>query len=331
MSMEMPIKVSAIVPIYNVENYIVKCLDSLIHQSYSDFEILLIDDGSTDNSGEIAESYANQYINVKYFKKINGGLSDARNFGIEHARGEYLMFIDSDDYVDVQLLEKLMGKQIQTQADIVACDMLYVYENGRQVVASAGNFDIGSAKDNLTLLKINNSACNKLFRRVLFDNIRFPIGKLYEDLFIVPILLFHANHIALVHEPLYFYLQREGSIVHKNNQRMFHIYEAINNVYIVLKDETKDKHELKRVIDSMYIEHGLHLTTLRIKQNGDFLDRKNFFKLNLEQLDYYHPTWYRDESISRFPIKSRFIFMLLKYRVFWFVALLLKRSSHESN
>ena len=324
--MEMPIKVSVIVPIYNVEQYIQKCLDSLVNQTYPNYEILLIDDGSKDGSSEIAQIYANRYDNVSYYRKINGGLSDARNYGIERARGDFLMFIDSDDFVDSRLIEKMIEMQSRTNADMVACDMMYAYEDGRNIIASAGEFDLDSAKDNINLLNINNSACNKLFHRDLFKDIRFPLGKLYEDLFIVPILIYRSKLIAHVKEALYFYLQREGSIVHKNNQRMFHIYEAIHHVYTVLLKETDTLSELKHVIERMYIEHGLHLTTLRIKENGDFADRIKFFRLNIEQLEMYYSNWYDDESLKTYPTKSRIIFFLLKHRMYWLVALLLKRN-----
>lgn len=324
--MEMPIKVSVIVPIYNVEQYIQKCLDSLINQTYPSYEILLIDDGSKDGSSEIARSYANKFDNVSYHRKINGGLSDARNFGIERARGDFLMFIDSDDFVDGHLIEKMMEMQSRSKADIVACDMMYAYEDGRNVIASAGDFDLGSAKDDIKLIRINNSACNKLFHHNLFKDIRFPLGKLYEDLFVVPILIYRSKLIAHVKEPLYFYLQREGSIVHKNNQRMFHIYEAIHHVYSILLVETDSSSELKQVIENMYIEHGLHLTTLRIKENGDFADRIKYFRLNIEQLEQYFSNWYDDESLKTYPTKSRIIFFLFKQRMYWLVALLLKRN-----
>ncbi len=321
----MNIRLSVIVPIYNVELYLSKCLDSLVNQTTSLFEIILVDDGSTDKSSAIAKNYAEQFRNITYLRKSNGGLSDARNYGIDHSTGEFLAFIDSDDYVESTMFEKMLYKQQASNADIVACDMVYIYEDGRQDIAIAGDFDCVDIKSNLDYLGINNSACNKIFRRELFISQRFPVGKSYEDLFIVPILLYRANCVARVNEPLYYYVQRKGSIVHNNNMKMFHIYEAIDNVKDVLEIEVEDKKKFDVLIKRLLIKHGLFLTTLRIKNNGDQQNRIEYFSLNMNELTKRYEKWFSDPSIKEYPAKTQIIFILLKLKMYAIVGRLLKK------
>ena len=324
--MQKKVSISVIVPIYNVEIYLSKCLDSLRNQSFHDFEVILVNDGSRDGSGSIAKMYAKKYSNFHYFEKLNGGLSDARNYGVKLARGDFIAFIDSDDYVDASMFEKLIAKQKDTNADIVVCDMLYVYENGRTKVAFAGDFDLIDVKKNLAFIEMNNSACNKLLRKSLFDDVEFPVGKLYEDLFVIPLLIYKANFIARIAEPLYMYYQRKGSIVHANNPKMFHIYEAIDHVEKGLFKLNVNKEVLKPIINRMLIKHGLFLTTLRIKENGTFLNRVHFFKMNMNEMNKRYPDWNMDVTLNEYPFKSRIIFRLLHLRLFTIVALILKRS-----
>ena len=316
---------SIIVPIYNVENYLSKCLDSLVNQTIEIYEILLIDDGSTDQSSDIAKAYAERYTNISYLYKTNGGLSDARNYGIEYATGEFVAFIDADDFIDLGMFEKMLKKQVENDADIVACDMKYVYENGRQRLAIAGDFTIVDVKQDISYLEINNSACNKIYRKQLFNRIRFPIGKLYEDLFVVPILLYHANRVVRVTEPLYYYMQRTGSIVHNNNMRMFHIYEAIDNIQKTLEGSITDRNAFDRLIKRLLIKHGLFLTMLRIKNNGDHANRVEYFAHNIKALSQRYPKWYLDPTLKEYPFKTRVIFFLLKMEYFDLVSLLLKK------
>jgi glycosyltransferase involved in cell wall biosynthesis len=295
-------------------------------QTFQDFQVILVNDGSTDASRTIALDYFKRYPQLfVLLDKVNGGLSDARNHGIAHATGEYIAFIDSDDYIDSEMFASMLKTAEYEDADIVACDMLYEYEDGTSKYSSAGDFSVGNAKEDLRLIDINNSACNKIFRRSLFVEIRFPKGKLYEDLFIVPILIYRANKLVRVKEAFYHYLQRDGSIVHENNPRMFDIYDALQNINKTLKAEVRDEVELLQIYHAMLIKHGLYLTTLRIKDNGQFANRVTFFKQNMAILESIYPTWFNDKSIQSYPFKTRLLFMLLRYRLFYVVGLLFKR------
>lgn len=310
-------KLDIIVPIYNVEKYLRKCLDSLVNQDYSDFFVRLINDGSKDSSSDIAQEYVNQYPNLfKLYTKENGGLSDARNYGLEHSDSEFVAFIDSDDYLDQSMFSEMISR-IDEDTDIVCCDLMYVYDNGEMKIASCGDDSLLNSK--LDSLKLNNSACNKIFRRSLFDTIRFVKGKWYEDLATIPCVLYQARKIQLVHKPFYYYYQREGSIAHIKNEKMFDIYWAIQHI-----EECLQLSDWKNIKNELLIEHGLFLTSLRIKKMEDYRDRKEFFRLNINHLRGLCPDWYIQSLRMNYSIKSKIIFTLFKLNQYGLAAQLFK-------
>lgn len=310
-------KLDIIVPIYNVEKYLRKCLDSLVNQDYSDFFVRLINDGTKDSSLEIAQEYETRYPNLfKCYTKINGGLSDARNYGIEHSNSEFIAFIDSDDYLDHSMFSEMMNL-IDDQTDIVCCDLMYVYDNGEMKVASCG--DESLLKQKIDTLKLNNSACNKIFRRSLFDSIRFVKGKWYEDLATIPCVMYQARKIQLIHKPFYYYYQREGSIAHIKNEKMFDIYWAIQHI-----EECIQTSDWKAIKNELLIEHGLFLTSLRIKKMDNLQDRKEFYRLNIKHIDELCPNWYYLSIQSKYSIKSKIIFILFKLKLFGVAAQIFK-------
>ena len=312
-------KLSVIVPVYNVENYIEACIKSLLSQSYDDFEIIIVDDGSNDSSIERARKMLVNKSYVKVLSKENGGLSDARNFGIEHSIGEYLAFIDSDDTIHPDMFKIMMNKLLNEQADVCTCDMEYVYSDGRKVRSSGS---LVSEENPFSIILTNNSACNKVFKRSLFEQMHFPIGKWYEDLATIPILLKRASKVVYVDQVFYYYFQREGSIAHGRNDKMFDIYWAIQNIEDGLKcAKDSDWVEVKL---RLIIEHGLFLTNLRIKKMYSWNDRRVFYKKNIQILKSYHSNWHRDENLSRYSYKARIIFKLLELNFFGFVAFIYK-------
>jgi glycosyltransferase involved in cell wall biosynthesis len=320
----MTIKLSIIVPIYNVEAYLFKCLESITNQTLKEFEVILVDDGSKDQSSVIAQKFVRDDARFKYFFKANGGLSDARNFGIVQAKGEFIAFVDGDDYISEQFVEFMLQKQLETQANIVVCDMAYVYDSETKF-SSGGNFSLVYVKDNLQYLNMNNSACNKIYHRELFEQHRFPKGKLYEDLFIVPILLYEANCVAHVEAVLYYYVQRGGSIVHQVNPRIFDIYDAITHLKDSLSPRVNQKESLFSVIHHMYIEHGLYLTTLRIKDSVDIKNQGQYFEQNMKKLEHCYPNWQEDVNLKQYPFKQRVMFTLLALRLYSLVAFLFRK------
>ncbi|MDO5348237.1 MAG: glycosyltransferase family 2 protein, partial [Bacillota bacterium] len=222
------IKVSVIVPIYNVERYLDKCLHYLINQSLEEIEIICVNDGSKDNSQKIVDQYVNQYPNkVKSLIKENGGLSDSRNYGLEYATGQFVMFIDSDDWIEEQMCETMYRTAISESADLVVCDIQNVYEDGHVAYVSCGDFKEGNIKTLPYLLTIDNSACNKLFKKTLFEDIKFPLGIWYEDLGCIPIVLSKAQRVVKVNKAFYNYFQREGSIMNTYSEKSLDIYKAL--------------------------------------------------------------------------------------------------------
>ena len=205
--------VSVIVPIYNVESQLGRCLVSLRGQSLPDFEAILVDDGSADRSGEIAEDFAASDPRFRYVRQENRGLGGARNTGLWLARGRYLAFVDSDDYVDGRFLEVLTAALEADGADIAACGVTRVLGDGSSRPDRDKSLPAGSISDMTAFLPgASFSACNRLFRRELFDGLRFPEGMAYEDCACIPLVLARARRIVSVSDALYFYAWRADSI-----------------------------------------------------------------------------------------------------------------------
>ena len=205
-------KLSIIIPVYNVENYLAACVDSLLAQTMRDLEILLVDDGSTDSSGAIADAYAAKNPGmIRCLHVENGGQGRARNLALPLARGEFLGFVDSDDWVRPDMYEKLCARAEETGADIVACDFLERYDDGREKTVPAAFQDHP--------LSFAGSCCNKIFRASLVKDLRFPEGLWYEDFAFSALALSRAGKLARVPEPLYCYRIGHPSTMHNQNAR----------------------------------------------------------------------------------------------------------------
>lgn len=214
--------VSIIVPVYNVELYIEKCIKSLINQSYKNIEIILIDDGSLDRSGEICDEYQIIDPRIKVYHKVNGGLSDARNYGLDHIRGEYVFFIDSDDWIELDSIKKLIDFTIMNNVDIV-CYGINDYV-GDSILSRRGALDckILNGKEASHLLvekgdEVGIVVWNKLYKTQLFENIRFEKGKINEDVFFTPKIIYSAAKVGIINYYGYNYVKnRTDSICNKS-------------------------------------------------------------------------------------------------------------------
>ena len=226
--------ISVIVPIYHVEKYLPACVESICAQTYSNIEIILVDDGSPDRCGEMCDEFAQKDNRIRVIHKINGGLSDARNAGIEAASGEYIAFIDSDDTIDSRMLELLLQTIENTKTDISCC--LYTeYPEGEKPFIHQKKYTQPEVLDSVEALKRLFStstgqeiiACNKLYRHELFeDGIRFPVGKLHEDNFTTYQLFGKAGSVSFLDCELYFYLRRKNSITGCFNPRRMEAIQA---------------------------------------------------------------------------------------------------------
>ncbi len=212
--------ISVIVPVYNVEKYLERCINSIANQTYKDIEIILVNDGSTDGSLEICRKYAAADNRIQVIDKPNGGLSSARNAGIAVAKGEYIGFVDSDDYIRPDMYEKLYSRITAAEADIAVCGYRWVDEKGVDLPGYASIVeDEVCSKDEIFVKFTNNNyfyyvtAWNRLYKKRLFDSVKFPEGKLHEDEFTAHLFYDRCEKIACCKDRLYNYVQRADSIM----------------------------------------------------------------------------------------------------------------------
>ncbi len=223
MSNERP-TVSIVVPIYNVEEYLPRCLDSIANQTFTDIEIICVDDGSPDNSIDILHEYKSRDSRIRIIQQENMGLSGARNTGIKHAIGEYIMFVDSDDYIDLDTVDEMYKRAIEGDLDAVICGVASFNENGYST-ESMSNLNEKEILTGYEYLKKDYrfaSCCNKLFKlsKIRKEALFFPEGKLYEDLLFVFKYMMTSKKIGVVKKYFYHYMvKREGSITNTINQR----------------------------------------------------------------------------------------------------------------
>lgn len=231
------ILVSIIVPVYKAEKYIDKCIISILKQTYTNYELILVDDGSPDRCPEICDQYAIKYHNIIVFHKKNGGLSDARNYGVERARGEYITFIDADDYVSEQYLEKLISLKNRYNADISVGKICVFNENEEKKIKKYMFKEEELLLSGLEALErmlyqrgLDTSACAMLLPRNVVQKNSFPYGKYHEDEFTTYKFYASVTRVAVTTEYIYFYVQRKGSITHTFGQASVDELDAADNL-----------------------------------------------------------------------------------------------------
>lgn len=233
--------ITVVVPIYNVEKYLERCVDSILAQTFQDIEVILVDDGSPDNCAALCDEYARKDTRVRVIHKENGGLSDARNAGMDTAKGEYLCFIDSDDFIDPEMLQILYQLLTDNQADISICGVRNCFESGayeqcpdeRQFVLSGEE----ALKQTLMGRELAGTICNKLIRRGLCREHRFIKGRTYEDAFFMPELLLQAKTVAVTTKSFYNYWHRSGSITTKPfTERNMDVVDAYSYTLQVVRE-----------------------------------------------------------------------------------------------
>lgn len=235
--------VSIIIPVYNVQDYLARCVDSVLTQTYTDLEIILVDDGSIDISGDICDEYALHNARVRVIHKENGGLSDARNAGLDVARGNYVAFIDADDYVHPSFVELLLKTINETGAQIAVSTWQELKDGDkpRKVKTKRPRCTILTQEEAISSVfyqkKLNHSSCSRIFETQLFNNLRFPEGMLYEDLAIIYPLLCKVEKVALINTPMYYYMHRQGSIITTMSLRRTHVLDHIERIEEQVTDE----------------------------------------------------------------------------------------------
>lgn len=275
--------ISVIIPVYNTADYLPECLDSVVGQTFDSFEIIIVNDGSTDNSQTIIDDYVYQFSDrIRAFTIPNGGLGNARNYGIGKARGKYLAFVDSDDFIHCDMLKKMYEAARQHNADCVMADYIAFWDNGREELVRSVEFPDAGRPD---IMKYSAkygtvNICTKLVARELFDIIRFPVG-FYEDLATTPILLSWAKNVSYLREGLYFYRQRVGSItsIKSGDKRLLDCYAAWDRI----REHANPLFE-KEIQFAVYWSLNFFCTNFLddfTKQSKDYYDRnRDYFRGN---------------------------------------------------
>lgn len=243
--------ISVIVPVYNVERYIDECIKSICASTLKNIEILLIDDGATDSSGQKCDKWAKKDNRIKVFHKTNGGLSDARNFGIEHAQGEFISFVDSDDKIHSEMLAKLYDVCNENKIKVSICD-LFLWNTDKNIPV----YDLSNSRTHQEIDyyhfsgMYHNIACRKLYHQSIFKNknIRFPFGILHEDIGFWWMVMSQIDSIGVVNEPLYYYRQTNPFSISKIKDIQRHSSDSISSFYYGLKNIYKCLPPLKKDI-----------------------------------------------------------------------------------
>lgn len=275
--------ITIIIPCYNVEQYLPKCIDSILTQSYTNLEIILVDDGSPDNCGAICDNYAKRDSRIRVIHKTNGGLSDARNTAIDTSRGDYITFIDSDDFIAPDYVECLYNLIKRYNAQIAITTFYWFYEKDTPILS---NIKKGKQPKVLTRdealtemfyqKSFDTAACGKLYLRSLFENVRYPKGLLYEDLATTYRLINKCSKVAFVDYKSYFYLLRNNSIEGSPFKPLkYHSLETI--VHQLEKDKSKMGENVQKALSSRIISLAFHVL-LDVPKN-ELSIRHSIFKI----------------------------------------------------
>lgn len=280
-------KIDIITPVYNVEKFLPQCIDSILAQTYTNWHLILIDDGSTDDSGLICEEYARKDTRIKVIHQKYAGVSAARNRGLDAATGDYISFIDSDDYVVPEMLEKLYMRMKEESADLSICGFIRVNEAGTPFETGETmpiRRDKWPGIKGLEKMEQKDGFCyvllwNKLYKREIFEDFRFPEGKLHEDEAAAPHVFFRAAKVACLPEILYFYRRRSGSIMTTKN------FKNVGDYLDILwnHEEFAKKHRLKdyqnRVREKLWAVTALYTQWPGVKREQGMIYKRRLTKL----------------------------------------------------
>lgn len=308
-------KISIIIPCYNMEKLVAKCISSIKDQSYTNFEAIFVDDGSQDRTKEIIEENIKDDARMKYVYKENGGLSSARNFGLDMVTSEYVCFIDSDDYIERDFLMELYNSLIENNSDISVCYFNRVYEN---------KVELNKFKSVFYNLVRFPAAWNKLYKTSLFkdNDIYFPPGKWFEDLGTFPKLYMMSNkRISIVEKPLYQYIQNPTSITHTFDERIYDSYDMVKtNEDFARKNNIFNEYYTE--LEFINIYHTLIGTVYRSSFLEGF-DEDKVKEIEKHVSDNY-PDWHKNEGIRELQLFYRIYLKALHHKQYKLIVFLLK-------
>lgn len=302
--------ISVIVPIYNVEKYINKCVDSIINQTYKNIEIILVDDGSTDNCYNICDEYKKKDNRIKVIHQENSGLSEARNAGIKMAKGEYLAFVDGDDYILEDMLEYLYKLLKETNSEISVCNFIRYWNEDKKLIDYNINRERIVIKREQALKEIlkndllKSFAWNKLYKKSLFKNVRYPKGMKMEDVATTYKLISNSEKIVIGKDAKYYYVQRDGSILATKSTSMYiDYYKAVYERYKFLDEKYPN---LKKQNVNTLINFLIGMNLVNDKKLKEYIDQNNTNGLLKEIVNS------KSEAVSiKNKIKLKFIYKYL--------------------
>ena len=267
-------KISIIVPVYNVEAYLERCVESILKQTYTNLEILLVNDGSTDKSGELCDKLALRDHRIRVIHKENGGLSDARNRGIDEASSNLIGFIDSDDYIDEDMYETLYRQMVASKADLSMCGHYDVYHQiPKKQVAKIKTWELMPEEAIKMVMEakiLSVTAVNKLYKKALFEQLRFRIGKIAEDAFIMVDLIHQCSKIVATNEKKYYYVHRENSITtQKFSLKFLNVIEAYEQNAKIISENYPDLYD----VAIMRLNWAYFYVLDRLLVDNDFKDK----------------------------------------------------------
>lgn len=314
-------KVSVIVPVYNVEQYLERCLESLVNQTLEDIEIIIIDDSSPDNSHLIIEKYALKYPKkIRAFLKENGGIADTRNFGLTKITGEYFGFLDSDDYCELDMFEKMYNKAKSNDSDIVVSNFTWVWDN-KTALGLESSYKPG--KD--MIINLFAVLWNKIYKTEFIKEvgINFPKGLRYEDASFLYKLPHHVKKIDFIDESFVHYIQRDGSITHTHNSKvkdMIYVFTGILNYYKEQGIYSTYQSELEYLFIKFFLGNS-YLRTIKIKNKKD---RIKTLKLSWDILNNNFPNWRNNLYLKEIRSSKHTFFKLINKRTYFIFAKILK-------
>lgn len=318
-------KLSIIVPVYGVEKYIDKCLDSLVKQSLKEIEIIVVNDGTKDNSQKIIDKYVKKYPDkIKSYIKENGGQGSARNYGLKKATGEYIGYVDSDDFVEKDMYKKLYNKAKENNYDIVVCGNYNVSEDyqNKNIDAFINNYN--TDLENIFFGKM--AVWNKIYKRdILIKNkLEFKEKVWYEDLAFTLKAIMNSNTFAFIDEPLYDYLIREGSTMNNSNvQRNLEILDAFNDILSYIQHNKKEEYFSK--IEFLAIDHIYISAIVRVlkAEADDKVKRETINKL-IDYMNKKFPNYKNNKYINTLSKNRKIIYKLINMKMYKLVDLIFK-------
>lgn len=318
-------KLSIIVPVYGVEKYIDKCLNSLVKQSLKEIEIIVVNDGTKDNSQKIIDKYVKKYPDkIKSYIKENGGQGSARNYGLEKANGEYIGYVDSDDFVEKDMYKKLYNKAKENNYDIVVCGNYNVSEDyqNKNIDTFINNYN--TDLENIFFGKM--AVWNKIYKRdILIKNkLEFKEKVWYEDLAFTLKAIMNSNTFAFIDEPLYDYLIREGSTMNNSNvKRNLEILEAFNDILSYIQHNKKEEYFSK--IEFLAIDHIYISAIVRVlkAEADDKVKRETINKL-IDYMNKKFPNYKNNKYINTLSKNRKIIYKLINIKMYGLINLIFK-------